>query len=135
MTQIEKELLMKDISCRIPYGVIVNVSGISNVKLTSLSWYGEVGVDDGSTNLYPISEIKPYLFPLSNMTKEQRKYINHRWGINDEFNFEVDANCSQLIIDICDVRDYINWLIKNHFDVYGLIPKGLAIDGTELNLY
>lgn len=40
MTQTEKELLMKDISCRIPYGVIVNVSGISNVKLTSVSWYG-----------------------------------------------------------------------------------------------
>lgn len=30
---------------------------------------------------------------------------------------------------------FINQLIKNHFDIYGLIPKGLAIDATELNIY
>ena len=76
MTQEEKELLMKDISCRIPYGVIVNVNGISNVKLTSLSWYGEVGVDDDSTYLYPISEIKPYLFPLSSITYGMMEELN-----------------------------------------------------------
>lgn len=29
----------------------------------------------------------------------------------------------------------INWLIKNHFDVYDLIPMGLAIDATNLNIY
>lgn len=51
MTQRDKELLERDLSCRIPYGVILNVNGISNVKLTSVSWYGEVGVDDGFTYL------------------------------------------------------------------------------------
>ena len=49
MTQEEKQLLLKDLSCRIPYGVILNINGISNVKLTSVSWYGEVGIDDGFT--------------------------------------------------------------------------------------
>lgn len=73
MTQTEKELLMNDLSCRIPYGVIVNVNGLSNVKLTSVSWYGEVGVDDGSTYLYPISEVRPYLFPMSSMTDEDKE--------------------------------------------------------------
>ena len=29
----------------------------------------------------------------------------------------------------------INWLLKNHFDINGLIPKGLAIDATNLNIY
>lgn len=37
MTKEDKELLMRDLSCRIPYGVIVNVYGMSNVKLTSVS--------------------------------------------------------------------------------------------------
>lgn len=126
MTQTEKELLMKDISCRIPYGVIVNVNGISNVKLTSVSWYGEVGVDDGSTYLYPISEIKPYLFPMSSMTDEdkeeycqlqQRVIYNSKGPVNE------------------DITKYINWCYKNHFDINNLIPMGLAIDTTGLNIY
>ena len=27
------------------------------------------------------------------------------------------------------------WLLKNHFDINGLIPMGLAIDCTNLNIY
>ena len=57
MTRKNIELLVKDLSCRIPYGVIVTNDGSFSVKLTSVSWYGEVGVDDGSTYLYPISKI------------------------------------------------------------------------------
>ena len=126
MTQTEKELLMNDLSCRIPYGVIVNVNGISNVKLTSVSWYGEVGVDDGSTYLYTISEVKPYLFPFSSMTDEdkeeycqlqQRVIYNSKGPVNE------------------DVTKYINWCHKKHLDINNLIPIGLAIDATNLNLY
>lgn len=126
MTQTEKELLMNDLSCRIPYGVIVNVNGLSNVKLTSVSWYGEVGVDDGSTYLYPISEVRPYLFPMSSMTDEdkeeycqlqQRVIYNSKGPVNE------------------DVTKYINWCHKKHLDINNLIPIGLAIDATNLNLY
>ena len=126
MTQTEKELLTKDLSCRIPYGVILNVNGISNVKLTSVSWYGEVGVDDGSTYLYPISEVRPYLFPFSSMTDEdkeeycqlqQRVIYNSKGPVNE------------------DVTKYINWCYKKHLDINNLIPIGLAIDATNLNLY
>ena len=126
MTQAEKELLMKDISCRIPYGVIVNINGISNVKLISVSWYGEVGVDDGSTYLYPISEIKPYLFPMSSMTDaekeeycqlQQRVIYNSKGPVNE------------------DIAKYINWCYKKHLDINNLIPMGLAIDATGLNIY
>lgn len=118
MTQRDKELLENDLSCRIPYGVIVNVNGISNVKLTSVSWYGEVGVDDGSTYLYSISEVKPYLFPLSSMSEGQQinltKFVAN--GIHGE----------NILYD---------WYNKNHFDYRGLIEKGLAIDATGLNIY
>lgn len=124
MTQTEKELLIKDLSCRIPYGVIVNVSGISNVKLTSVSWYGEVGVDDGSTYLYPISEVKPFLFPMSSMTKEQKKEYAHILVMSSNL-----ASSQLLGMTVED------WLNKNHFDYRGLIPMGLAIDATNINIY
>lgn len=118
MTQRDKELLERDLSCRIPYGVILNINGISNVKLTSVSWYGEVGIDNGYTYLYTISEIKPYLFPLSSMTEEQQinltKFVAN--GIHGE----------NILYD---------WYNKNHFDYRGLIEKGLAIDATGLNIY
>jgi hypothetical protein len=38
--------------------------------------------------------------------------------------------CSQLIGETTQ-----DWLNKNHFDYRGLIPKGLAIDATNLNIY
>ena len=31
--------------------------------------------------------------------------------------------------------DYFDWCHKNHLDCRGLIPKGLAIDATGLNIY
>jgi hypothetical protein len=126
------ELLMKDLSCRIPYGVIVNVNGISNVKLTSVSWYGEVGVDDGSTYLYPISEIKPYLFPLSSMTKTQKnEYDDNLTYLDYTKGGWVLVKDDEYIIPYWFV-DFCN---KNHLDYSGLIEKGLAIDATGLNIY
>ena len=133
MTRQNIELLTKDLSCRIPYGVIVNINGISNVKLTSVSWYGEVGVDDGSTYLYPISEVKPYLFPLSSMTEEEKK---------EYYNLCIEEEREEREFGEWITRVYyhntiesIDWLTKNHFDYRGLIPMGLANDATKLNIY
>ena len=138
MTQKDKELLIKDLSCRIPYSTIVNVNGISNVKLTSVSWYGEVGVDDGSTYLYPISEIKPYLFPISSMTKEDIYQIQDVLGED----FEIDKyGITDLIrnrrtsLSYLELDALFDWFNKNHFDYRGLIEQGLAIDATGLNIY
>lgn len=122
MTQEDKELLLKDLCARLPYGVIVNINGISNVRLDNVSWYEEVEVDDGSTILYHISEIKPYLFPLSSMTKAQKQeyeYITERWMYDSSYS----------------IGDSIDWLNAHHFDYRGLIEKGLAIDATRLNIY
>ena len=133
MTKEDKELLMRDLSCRIPYGVIVNVYGMSNVKLTSVSWYGEVSVNDGSTYLYPISEVKPYLFPLSSMTEEQKKEYNILCGDVPTYHYEFgDIVEDTILYDNWESIDYLN---AHHFDYRGLIEKGLAIDATGLNIY
>lgn len=131
MTRENIEFLMKDLSCRIPYGVIVNVNGISNVKLTSVSWYGEVGVDDGSTYLYPTSEIKPYLFPMSNMTDGQKEEYRKVCELDTEIlsRHPMDGTPFPALYYSQD------WLNKNHFDYRGLIPMGLAKDATSKNIY
>ena len=71
----------------------------------------------------PIEGIKPYLFPLSSMTKEQRK--------------EFVTTLKYLPAEEIDIwtLDTYDWCNKNHFDYRGLIRKGLAIDATGLNIY
>lgn len=133
MTREDEELLLKDLSCRIPYGVFVKIDGMPKiVKLTSISCYGEVSVDDGSTYLYPISEVKPYLFPLSSMTKEQEKELKYLC------DWENDRWSGLVVIqedEFCMNTEIIDWLNKNHFDYRGLIKKSLALDATGLDIY
>lgn len=85
--------------------------------------------EDGDT------EIKPYLFPLSSMSEDQRKYITDRWGINEEFDFEINPDWGEYFVELGDIVDFIDWLNENHFDYRGLIEKGLAIDATGLKIY
>lgn len=129
MTQENEELLIEDLSCRIPYGVIVNVEGLSNVKLESVNWYYEVKVDDGSsTDLYPISEVRPYLRPMSSMTKEEKIDYDRLCSYcleQDTVNYNITT------LDRTQLVYVINWLNKNHFDYRGLIEKGLAIEAPE----
>ena len=124
MTQENKELLTKDLSCRITYGVIINVNGVIDSKLTSISWYDEASIED-SVGLYYISEVKPYLFPLSSMTEEQKMFLKQQnWCIAISTSGTVETTI-----------EGIDWLNKNNFDYRGLIEKGLAIDATNLDIY
>lgn len=38
-------------------------------------------------------------------------------------------------VELFDSPESFEYLIENHFDYYGLIEKGLAIDYTNLNIY
>lgn len=122
MTQEQKELLIKDLCGRLPYGVKVN-----NEIQGDFTIYGvcENTVFARTTNShvdFPIETIKPYLFPLSSMTLEQLKELQS-YMIKDSYG---------ILYHTLESYDY---LYKNHFDVRGLIEKGLAINATELNIY
>ena len=119
MKQEEKNLLLKDLCARLPYGVKVESvfinpdtkehksCGIEVFNATSL-----LMIRDG------LGEFKPYLFPLSSMTEEQGK----EW----RYTLSSDGNITYETVDWCN---------KNHFDYRGLIPMGLAINATNLNIY
>ena len=125
MTRREKEILAKDISGRLGYGLYVNIEGCADEFLTGIYYnntqYGEKNyyVNKG----YDISSVKPYLLPLSSMTERQREEERH---LKDEvYSFDSDAN-------ILTLQDFYN---RNHLDFRGLIPMGLAVDTTDLNFY
>ena len=124
MKQEHKELLLKDLCSRLPYGVKISV----NDKVETLQGIDILDnvVEYDSFLSSNIEEVKPYLFPLSSMTEEQRKeytsLLNHIMTIEGD------------VCDVCTVES-INWLLENHFDYRGLIDKGLAIDTIRLNIY
>lgn len=132
MTQNEKDLLLKDLCCRLPYGVKVKISSMeSPLTFLSINTNGETWVkgDKGYPFEIDWENCKPCLFPLSSMTEEQEKELEE---IDPEFYSLIRENG-----DICismDARGY-DWLNKNNFDYRGLIPKGLAVDCTYLNIY
>jgi hypothetical protein len=150
MTQEDKELLLKDLCARLPYGVKAYVKHWSNlewkyyenvytVKSTFPSLNDvHVQSDTGSVDVllgHSDYVIKPYLFPLESMTDEQKKYVTDRWGINENFNFEIDPDWGKYFVELGDVLSFIDWCYKNHLDINGLIPKGLSLDATGLNIY
>ena len=124
MIQEDRELLLKDLCARLPYGVKVNEAVQGDFTLISLlkeRAFTTCETED-CYNDFPIECIKPYLFPLSSMTEEQKKeyqYITERWMYDSSYS----------------ISDSTDWLNKNHFDYRGLIEKGLAIDATGLNIY
>ena len=137
MTQEEKELLLKDLCARLPYGVKVEYKNeIFDVEHVS-PMYEEVKLDTYETWTVGVSDIKPYLFPLSrlnSLTDEQKKTLKVLCDWNDE---EADAQSILVLYQKHFVMksDVIDWLHKNHFDYRGLIPMGLAEDATDKNIY
>ena len=137
MTQKEKELLLKDLCARLPYGVKVRCDfgldgEITEISRTKNNLYYCKYLDCKEGYCY-IESLKPYLFPLSSMTEEQEKEYN-RWKhevpvCHYEYGDVVEE------IELYDSPSSFEYLIENHFDVYDLIPKGLAKDATGLNIY
>ena len=131
MTQEEKDLLLKDLCARLSYGVKCQVQ---EDEYTYIGTLCRIEVDNKNGHLLDfvetisgldcqvyLTEVKPCLFPLSSMTEEQEKEYDDLNG------YELGCFPS--------TEEALDYLIKNHFDYRGLIPKGLAIDATGLSIY
>ena len=121
MKQEDKELLLQDLCGRLPYGVKMNHIADTENNPVTLVGVAKTMITLDSTAGYGTSDIEdyiPYLFPLSSMTEEQK--TSHNFLKHSAY-----ASPIKLI-------DFYN---KNHFDYRSLIPMGLAIDATNLNIY
>ena len=114
MTQDDKELLLKDLCSRLPFGVKVQDTYYKSLEPNPI-WLLDLHAqcvrlfaDEGYQN---IEYIKPYLFPISQVVEEIVTTSNKHIAVNVDF------------------------FHKNHIDYRGLIEKGLALDATNLNIY
>ena len=140
MTQEEKQLLLKDLCARLPYGVIcvgvtydLDDDGERYIPVKVRNTLTEIHnytLETASVKLDLISSckletIKPYLRPMSSMTKEERKeYIRER-------DKDKSANMYHA------TYRSIDWLNKKMFDYRKddedktMIEKGLALKAPE----
>ena len=131
MTKEDKNLLIQDLSARLPYKTKIQLTEYSDLtgeklpsKIKTLD-YCMLGKAQAYCKGFRKDEIKPYLFPLSSMTEEQSM----------EFALLQVNTHKDGFLYVCDCANMMKWLLKNHFDIYGLIEKGLAIDASGLNIY
>ena len=146
MTQEDKQLLLKDLCARVPYGVKINESTQGDFTVIGLTTERVFTTceTEGCHNDFPIECIIPYLFTLSSMTDEKL------YEIKEITEFKYNHNTLELVkwtethttlefwleeVPQYSVIEVFDWLNKHHFDYRGLIEKGLAIDATGLNIY
>ena len=129
MTKEQEDLLWKDLCTRLPYKVKFKVKYQDDTwRLFVIYKYGKIYVIGAGG--YPIevnfTDCQPYLFPLSSMTEEEKEEYC-------QLQQRVIYNSKGVVNE--DVIKYINWCYKKHLDINNLIPMGLAIDATGLNIY
>ena len=153
MTPEDKELLLKDLCARTPYEVVgkceIDASydtsfdtkfqthkfdavlyGIKEDLLFVTPLIEDIDVQNFANEEVAdgvdILDFKPYLFPLSSMTEEEKEEYC-------QLQQRVIYNSKGVVNE--DVKNYINYCYKKHLDINNLIPMKLAIDATGLNIY
>ena len=127
MTQEEKELLIKDLCGRLPYGVkfsttwwdddkgeMINI--VANLYSVNADGYCEIYDYDG---VVFIEDIKPYLRTMDSMTDEEKEEYGKLWDMCNGYTGKYSE------INVFD------WLNCKMFDYRGLIPKGLADEAPD----
>ena len=124
ISQEDKNLLIQEISSRLPYGVRVNATVVSEQYYDNMRGdFDILGIDIYFARLMArqtayiyigIDDIKLYLRPLSSMTDEEQK--------------EYDAICFDYEHKNYNPVKCVQWLNEHHFDYNNLIEKGLAIE-------
>lgn len=147
MTQKNKDLLLKDLCARLPYGIICKCTYPVNNETTDgedvlftndyeiegirragagfagdRRWY-EIRFD-GET--YDIDDdgikVVPYLRPMSSMTEEEEKEYAEIVVKSQDCSYINNESATTIVND---------WYLSKGFDVRGLIPKGLALEAPE----
>lgn len=137
MTQEQKTLLIRDLCARLPYGVKCtyydkcvdeqNEGTITGIQNNTYFVIDGVCID--------VENVRPYLFPLSSITKEQRNEFPFELSLLNAFinGYIYLFEDEELTVD--DVIRMMDCLNRNNIDYGGLIPMGLAVDATNLNIY
>jgi hypothetical protein len=134
MTQEEKELLLKDVCARLPYGVQILYDSDKKFDDGLICQPYGLTIYNGRTCVLAfgvvdpieIDEFKLCLRPMSSMTEEEKKEFQAChcvYGLHPDFQ--------PMMCNLANELNMFDWLNAHHFDYRGLIGKGLAIKAPE----
>ena len=134
MTQEQKELLLKELCARLPYGVKAHIEHDT--------FYDEIEPYDGTVNTNTINdllhneklEVRPYLRLISSITEEEERELNGLLPEVYDFTFRMEELLELIQTQKEIPFHYIDWFNSHHFDYRGLIPMGLALEAPK-NMY
>ena len=150
MTQQDKYLLLRDLSPRLPYGCKIKwddkyhnypyiIEGID--KKDILYCKSEGSFEHHCMFIIGEDIIKPYLRPMSSMTKEEMEEYNNMYEEDRKDILPVGKNFEEVYRQkqydsiwehpVVPQYRHIAWLNAHHFDYRGLIPMGLALEAPE----
>ena len=122
MTTEQKQLLLKDLCARLPYGVIGLYTWKNkksyNRELTGML-YDEL---QSSWNSTEDSQFSPYLRPMSSMTEEEIDAYRSTGSF---------LHTNGIPYNLCYTNEGFNFLLSKYLDIFGLIEKGLALEAPE----
>ena len=141
MTEEDKQLLFKDLSARLPYGVKIQISekfpewfvkeygeGTTITPFTldaSIMYFIVININSD------VKEVKPYLRSMSSMTKEEKEEYNKT---KNKIAVQWDDYGTPIGYEYTYTIKTFDWLLTHHFDFRNLIRKGLALEAPD-NMY
>jgi len=131
MAQEDKELLLKDLSARLSYEVVVNMDKQFDMIPSAIDVVSGEVWDYMHENGYSLEQfdIKPYLRPMSSMTEEEEEEFKQ--VIELELKHLESEELGHTIISAASSAFEIDFYNKHHFDYRGLIPMGLALKAPD----
>lgn len=125
MEEKDKQLLLKDICARLPYGVMVEIIDkdetipirVRKLQTTDITYMNDKRFLNENNDGWWIS-VKPYLRPMSSMTDEEETL----------FRCELPAIAKT---DAQLVAMRMELFLKGHLDFNHLIGKGLALEAPN----
>ena len=125
MKQEERQLLLKDLSARLPYNPIVH---IHDLNVTDYDNY--LYADDLDSMIAYSITLKPYLRSMLSMTEEEKKKY---YETLDKYTHRLYPNSANLSehIEYSWTTETFDFLNAHHLDYRGLIHKGLAIEAPK----
>lgn len=135
------KLELKHLAAYLPYGLqivylpkTIEPSNLRREVITLGLYFVRCGENPLAT--YHFHEIKLVLRPMI----ECEKYLNEESGIElDSSYLSYNESCNSINIypdgsgwthSVDVYKNIYEWLFERHFDIFGLIPAGLAIDKT-----
>lgn len=112
MTHEQKDLLLKDLCARLPYGVKAEILNEEDERKQVVVSYGNICYVPELGNSW-WKECKPYLFPLSSMTAEQKEELDNMFNQEDDICEKIETDNFELSFYRKSIFDFLN---KYHLD-------------------